>query len=176
MGPLANEPYTNREKINMPIYSYAELKGKIKVGDKVRAVVGKTNACWNKLLNDGSNTEKITHVDSRGFSINGCYHGYHSYYFLELLTEEKTLDTVDVGDVVVDKRGEERTVLDTSKNGRVLFLSILNYPTYYSTGYTRQELKDKGYTVKQSTPAPEPKEMTLDEVSKALGYPVRIKE
>jgi len=160
----------------MPIYSYAELKGKIKVGDKVRAVKGKTNPCSNMLLDDGSNTAKVTEVFDDGFYINDCCHAYAEGSFLELLTEEKTLDTVDVGDVVVGKDGDERTVMDTSKNGTVLFLSQRDCPLYFHLPMIRQELKDKGFTVKQSTPVPEPKETTLEEVSKTLGYPVKIIE
>ena len=156
----------------MPIYSYAELKGKIKVGDKVRAVKGRNNVC---PYLDCNKQGVVSHVDSDGFVIaNGCVHSYGSISFLELLTEEKTLDTVDVGDVVVDKDGDERTVMDTSKNGTVLFLSQRDCPLYFHLPMTRQELKDKGFTVKQPTPAP--KEMTLEEVSKALGYPVKIIE
>lgn len=163
----------------MPIYSYAELKGKIKVGDRVRAVVGKENGC-GELGDRGSVglsngiVGKITQVDDYSFSINNCGHGYHSGASLELLTEEKTLDTVDVGDVVVAGDGDEHTVIDTSKNGVLLFLSSTSYPLKYSHVNTRQAFKDAGYTVKQSTPAP--KEMTLEEVSKALGYPVKIVE
>lgn len=165
----------------MPIYSYAELKGKIKVGDRVRAVKGKEN--WCTCLRSSKPTGKlawpiceVTRVENYGFYINGCAHNYYSGSFLELLTEEKTLDTVDVGDVVVDSSGEEFTILDKSLNGTVLFVSWSNDATRYHDGFTRQELKEFGYTVKQSTPAPEPKEMTLEEVSKALGYPVKIVE
>lgn len=158
----------------MPIYSYAELKGKIKVGDRVRAAKGRNNIC---PYLDYNKQGVVSHVDSDGFVIaNGCVHSYGSISFLELLTEEKTLDTVDVGDVVVGKRGDERTILDKSPNGTVLFLSWQNDPTRYYGGYTRQQLKALRYTVKQSTPVPETKEMTLEEVSKALGYPVKIVE
>jgi len=158
----------------MPIYSYAELKGKIKVGDKVRAVKGKQNGC-SELARSLDFDCRITTVHDSGFSINGCKHWYYeNNFFLELLTEEKTLDTVDVGDVVVDENGNERTILDKSPNGTVLFLSWQNDPTRYYGGHTRQQLKALRYTVKQSTP--EPKEMTLEEVSKALGYPVKIIE
>lgn len=163
----------------MPIYSYAELKGKIKVGDRVRAVKGKENGCSELgdlmvAADDGEKLGTITDVFSDRFRVNQCGHSYSPGYFLELLTEEKTLDTVDVGDVVVDKDGDERTVMDTSKNGTVLFLSQRDCPLYFHLPMTRQELKDKGFTVKQPTPAP--KEMTLEEVSKALGYPVKIVE
>lgn len=148
----------------MPIYSYAELKGKIKVGDKVRI---------------GENICVVTSLEDRGFYLltkgfEFCQ-PWDAAAFLELLTEEKTLDTVDVGDVVVSEvSGYEHTILDIANNGAILFLSRANDPTSYMFAFTRQQLKDYGYTVKQSTP--EPKEMTLDEVSKALGYPVRIKE
>lgn len=165
----------------MPIYSYAELKGKIKVGDKVRAVVGRENGCteFGEMLgiaNTNSKVCKITDIGTDRFRINGCEHGYQEDVFLELLMEEKTLDTVDVGDVVVSEDGNERTILDKSPNGTVLFLSRINDATHYQDGYTRQEIKQYKFTVKQSTPAPEPKEMTLEEVSKALGYPVKIVE
>ena len=165
----------------MPIYSYAELKGKIKVGDRVRAVNGKPNACAElgdvmTLPNGSEKVCTITDVAEDRFWINNCGHGYLEDHVLELLTEEKTLDTVDVGDVVVDKRDFECTILDTSKNGSVLFLSHPINATWVGIYRTRQELKDDGYTVKQSTPVHEPKEMTLEEISKALGYPVRIKE
>lgn len=165
----------------MPIYSYAELKGKIKVGDRVRAVVGRENGCaeFGEMLaiaNTNSKVCKITDIGADRFRINGCGHGYHEDVFLELLTEEKTLDTVDVGDVVVDGDGRERTILDTSKNGTVLFLSSAASGDWSGVMATRQELKLFDYTVKQPTLAPEPKEMTLEEVSKALGYPVKIVE
>ena len=166
--------------MNMPIYSYAELKGKIKVGDRVRAVVGMLQGCEELggeifyPVKDNSIVCTITEVGEIGFSINGCSHRYFEDVFLELLTEEKTLDTVDVGDVVVAGDGDEHTVIDTSKNGVLLFLSSTSYPLKYSHVNTRQAFKDAGYTVKQSTSAP--KEMTLEEVSKALGYPVKIVE
>lgn len=157
----------------MPIYSYAELKGKIKVGDKVRAAVGQVS--WCDRLEDGV-TGTVTGVGTISFEINGCTHSYADTSFLELLTEEKTLDTVDVGDVVVDEDGGERTILDTGKSGKVVLLSLVGKPTRMGGVYARQELEGLGYTVKQSTPEPEPKEMTLEEVSKALGYPVKIVE
>ena len=164
----------------MPIYSYAELKGKIKVGDRVRAVKGKEN--WCTCLRSSKPTGKlawpiceVTRVEDYGFYINGCAHNYYSGSFLELLTEEKTLDTVDVGDVVVSG-GFERTILDKSPNGTVLFLSSAASGDWSGVMATRQELKLFDYTVKQSTPAPAPKEMTLEEVSKTLGYPVKIIE
>lgn len=149
----------------MPIYSYAELKGKIKVGDKVKP-------------DDCTHPVKVTDVFIVGFKTDdGGVYVWTDGGTVELLTEEKTLDTVDVGDVVVsDVSDYEHTIIDTTNTGAILFLSRANDPTGYSFALARRDLKDLGYTVKQSTPVPEPKEMTLEEVSKALGYSVRIKE
>lgn len=153
----------------MPTYSYAELKGKIKVGDRVKfeghdAIVTKVGEAEFRLDVD------------RGLFVMACTRPWDAEGTIELLTEEKTLDTVDVGDVVVDKYGGERTILDKSLNGTILFLSQVDDATRCTSYNTRQELKGHGFTVKQSAPAPEPKEMTLEELSKALGYPVKIVE
>lgn len=148
----------------MPIYSYAELKGKIKVGDRVR------------LDKSGNPSNSVRWLSEEGFAADSLFFRWDDEGTAELLTEERTLDTVDVGDVVVDELGGERTVLDKSPNGTILFLSHVCEPTHGGGSFTRQELKDLGFTVKQSTPTPEPKEMTLEEVSKALGYPVKIVE
>ena len=155
----------------MPIYSYAELKGKIKVGDRVKLLDMLTDAA--RLCE-----RLVSRVEDKGFHTddNSYFHRWTRDGVVELLTEEKTLDTVDVGDVVVDGDGRERTILDTSKNGTVLFLSSAASGDWSGVMTTRQELKLFDYTVKQSTPLPEPKEMTLEEVSKALGYPVKIVE
>lgn len=154
----------------MPIYSYAELKGKIKVGDRVKLLDMLTDAA--RLCE-----RLVSRVEDKGFHTddNSYFHRWTRDGVVELLTEEKTLDTVDVGDVVVSG-GFERTILDKSPNGTVLFLSSAASGDWSGVMATRQELKLFDYTVKQSTPAPAPKEMTLEEVSKALGYPVKIVE
>lgn len=67
------------------IYSYADLKGKIQVGDIVRAVPGKLNPCA-ELLNDGSNQKPITSVSNDGLRIDNCYHSFEDRFFLEMLS------------------------------------------------------------------------------------------
>lgn len=86
------------------IYSYADLKGKIKVGGTVKAVAGKRNPCKN-LNNDGSNTAKITEVGENYFRINGCNHGYIDDGFLDLIRREITWETLRTGDEVEDIDG-----------------------------------------------------------------------
>lgn len=150
----------------MPIYTYPQLKGKIKVGDTVSAVMDKGNPCDN-LADDGSNKQKITEVSETGFKINGCPHTYEYANFSLFIhdDEPKTLDMVDVGDVVVLGK-EERMVLDKSPNGTVLFLSATDVFEHSGDIFTRQELFDNGYTVKQG---PQPVIMTREEAEKELS-------
>lgn len=68
----------------MPVYSYKELKGKIKVGDRVRAAEGKDNGC---SLLECRKESRISEVEDDRFSINGCSHPYMAYWYLELLAE-----------------------------------------------------------------------------------------
>jgi len=96
------------------IYSYAELKGKIKVGDKVSAVKGKYNQC-SELNSDGSNVAIVTLVNEDCFAINYCVHIYHKDAFLNLNPQndmqEKTWDNLANGDMLVQEGDEPRKVL-----------------------------------------------------------------
>jgi len=67
--------------------TYKELKDVIKVGDEVRAIKGKDNPCA-QLKNDGSDTQRITQVNGYGFRINGCYHSYTEYGYLEIVSKK----------------------------------------------------------------------------------------
>ena len=136
----------------MPTYTFPQLKGKIKVGDTV--------------IHKGEK-KKVTGVGTYHFTLDYQYH--HPYDLpnrsLELL-EEKTLDTVDVGDVleIVGKHGVEYTIEDKAQNGVVLFVS--SSQSQYTFPATRKYLKVNGYTVKQG---PQPVIMTCEEAEKELS-------
>ena len=89
---------------------------------------------------------------------------------LELV--EKTLDTLEVGDVLVDKDGSECQVLGVC--GRVIFLSLFNDFDMAGDYYTKEELKSRGYKLKQPDQPQTPKQMTHAEIEEALGYRVEI--
>lgn len=136
----------------MPIYTYQQLKGRIKVGDTV--------------INEGEK-KKVTEVYNDGFRLEGDtplrFFDWHKLS-LELL-EEKTLDTVDVGDALVGEQGVEFTISDTAKNGFVLFLTSDRTPQY-TFALTRKYLKESGYTVRQD---PQPIIMTREEAERELS-------
>ncbi len=95
------------------IYSYADLRGKIKVGTVVRAVPGKPNECAN-LSDDGSNTQEITSISEDGFCIGGCGHSLtDTQYFLDIVSDGlvKSLDNFEVGDQLKDGAGDVANIL-----------------------------------------------------------------
>ena len=151
-------------------YSYAELKGKIKVGDSVRAVKGKENGC-NELNSDGSNVQKITYVDEDCFDINGCFHDYNRKAFLELLPSEITWETLKKGDKVKD--GEyERTVLARLED--ICFLSSVIRSDMYGLGETISDMQRMDYTIVQPPKEEEISEMTVKDVERLVGHKVKI--
>lgn len=153
----------------MPIYTCAELKGRIKVGHKVKQVEGGYGSCYT--LENGK-TGTITKVNEAGFWIDDCAHAYSELFSLELLDEEKTLDMVDVGDVVFNAMGKAYVILDTSKNGTILFLARAESGMLDFTA-TRSYLEKACFTVKQPKPV---RKMTLAEVEKLVGERIEIVE
>jgi hypothetical protein len=65
------------------LYSFAELKGRIKVGDFLQGSIHKP--CGSKLLTKGCNA-KITHVDNDGFEIEYKWFKYRRTKYAYLVT------------------------------------------------------------------------------------------
>lgn len=84
----------------------------------------------------------------------------------EVKRVEKTWDTLEVGDILIDDRGDERSVQATA-GGLVFYSTKFDYDV--SCGYqTLQEMQADGWIIKQDTPAPETV-MTIAEIEKKLG-------
>jgi hypothetical protein len=148
------------------IYSYAELKGKIKVGDRVKAAVGFDNQCDN-LLNGQEAT--ITDIGISQFYIDGCSHRYDAQYSLELFGQEVTLDNLRKGDVI-ERNGSSRVVLATIED--LVFLSEVSDHDVASEYFLVQELKSAGWKPVQTEAVV--KQMTLADVEKLVGSKVKI--
>jgi len=80
--------------------------------------------------------------------------------WVELYTEpnkEITWETLKWKDVLVNKEGDEQIVLGVLND--LVFVSYTdNFKKALSISYHKQELQDRGYTIKQATPVVEPKE------------------
>lgn len=154
------------------IYSYADLKGIIKVGDKVRAVPGKRNGC-DELNSDGSNEQTITHVSEYNFHINRCVHWYgDDDIFLDLNPEptEITWDTLKVGDWI-----------SNGKTKREVMAVVGELVAYYSFEITRLidwasklQLSQSEFFIIQPTPAPKQKTtLSMDDIATKFGIDVK---
>lgn len=86
---------------------------------------------------------------------------------------EKTLDDLEKGDIVEIGCGNFRKVLARLED--IVFLSWINRYNKLGARHLIQELKDKGYTLKQEeVEEPEVKEVTMSEVCKKFGEEVKI--
>ena len=177
------------------IYEYKDLKGVIKVNDEVSAVRGMSNYC-PKLNNDGSNRQKITRVDDEWFWVDDCRHSYEGYGFLELYPAPDNIwfgdceaehgyncpkatpswDNLKPNDFVEDSKGYKKKVLEVFTQS-VLLSEYSDFDIFDIAGcfYTIKELQKDGYTVVGSKPE-EPKEMTVKQISEALGYTIKVVE
>jgi len=95
-----------------------------------------------------------------------------SYDAVSLKLKEKTLDNLEVGDILVSKavfdKSYEKKVLTIC--GGVYFLSGEDSFTECGGGYTIQEIRED-FTLKQEE---QPEELTMAELEKELGRKVKI--
>lgn len=139
---------------------------KFKIGDRVK-VIYKGDVNYGKI---GTITEKGYCYDWRVDFDN--YDGLNDENDLELVP--KTLDNLEVGDILTTEVGNKRKVLGIC--GEVVFLSYPNEPEIFKEGLTLKEIKDFAYKLKEDS---EIVELSMDEIASKLGIPVeklKIKE
>lgn len=118
-------------------FSFAELKGKIKVGQIVRY--------------EGEECKILSVYDDR-FESFECAFYYKAPFFLELYIPEKSFSKEDlsVGDVVIDVNGDKRKVLEVFENTFMLSAEYDFNKSY--DWYTFQEAIDDGWTIQDAEP------------------------
>ena len=115
--------------------------------------------------------EKCDHL---GYNFTYSFRDIGDIKNLEL--KEKTLDDLEVGDILVTSapdfyKGRERKVLAIC--GLVYFLSGVDTFTKYDGGYTIEEIKYM-HTLKKEEEPEVPEELTMAELEKELGRKVKI--
>lgn len=94
----------------------------------------------------------------------------------DLKLAEKTWDNLEEGDVLVSKFSQELIVIGIC--GKAIFLGSKECATDVIIGmaqiYTKEELINRGYTIKIETPTPDVEEMTVEQVCKLLGKEIKI--
>jgi hypothetical protein len=141
----------------------------LKVGDKVR--IPPDCAMW---FDEGIEVGYVIGVDGDEFEVgqhptdrpdddcSWCYD--HDY---ELIKEEKTMDNLVVGDVLVDSDGDKCKVLAVLAH----IVALSDYNDYESFGYWRTEAALKRDWKLENEQV---KEMTVGEVEKLVGQKVKI--
>lgn len=140
-------------------YKLSELKGVLKVGDKVKAY-------WcDRTSTDGIGA--ITGIDMQDntFYINGCQHSFGGLSELTIIFEPKTMDNLEVGDVLVnnDNRLEYKV---QAVSGELIFYSAPNKFNRSESFYHVEEIKSY-FTLKNQDPKPETIEINGKKYNKA---------
>lgn len=105
-------------------------------------------------------------LDEQNHYLNSCF-GCFTESDLEEV--EKTFNNLEIGDVVVDRDGDKRTVLSvlpSAPNNSIYVLSRTSNQKYASAIYSAHELEEGGYTI-LSTPSTPKK--TVDDVLAQLS-------
>lgn len=136
---------------------------KFKVGDKVRLI--EEYASWQPDYTFTVTSIFKSSSDDDGGMINGpdgiCVFGRR----LELA--EKSLDNLQVGDILVHTDGDEAKVLATL--GDVFLRSGWNDFEITDSWFTAMEAKTYDWTIKQDSPAPATTELSVAELEEKLG-------
>lgn len=161
-------------------YTYNEYAKIAKVGDVVRAVPGKQSPCA-VLGNDGVDTGTITKVATDVFCIEGCsHHSNQNGYLFLVSSAEPSWETLKVGDELAftGKNSLCAKILEIGASGKTFLRSNVYSEANKSINFERTgcwmtiaEAKEDGWKI-----VPPFQEMTVEEVSKLVGKPVKIVE
>ena len=89
----------------------------------------------------------------------------------DITLAEKTWDTLEAGDILVDTDGEEALIIDVFPNSFVK--SYWGSVGIVSGVYSKKQAQNEGWTIKGAV-TETVKEMTLEDVEKLVGSKVKI--
>lgn len=148
---------------------------KYKVGDKVRVVSlpEDNNPDMEKMVGKLCEVYAVLSENKYDYII---YQGdkKNSWFFNKENLEpvETTLYDLEVGDVVIDEYGNEKTALEVFTQS--CLLSGYIHKDRIGAWCTLKELEEKGYIIKGTPETKPPVKMTVAEVAEKLGHEVEI--
>ena len=131
--------------------------------------------------------DKVKYIsDDRYFPLNSIHtitkiYGNNVPYLLDsacwvcesdITLTEKTWDTLEVGDIIVDTDEMEALIIDAFPNSFVRS-DWGNFETVNCI-YSKKEAQTAGWTIKVIETEPVEKEMTLEDIEKLVGSKVKI--
>lgn len=135
-----------------------------KVGDRVR-VFANPYKTWVTEISDIDEFGRIKFKNWYDGRPGAVFWQEGSFYSVTLM--EKTMDNLQVGDVLVDYDNDEVKVLAVLGD----LYGVSGYNDFESFGYWRTKSDLNGYNIKIDV-----EELTVEEVSKRLGKTVKIVE
>lgn len=109
-------------------------------------------------------------LNERKEPIDWCYSCFEEE---DLEPLEKTLYTLEVGDIILDRFGNEIKIIEVFNHGYAT--RILNcFDDYALEMKSSKDLEKFGYTIKGAITKEEPKKMTLEKIEKELGYKISL--
>ena len=148
-----------------------EIESGIYFNGNMKKLLGKTLEVGSVDINGSVFTKQDDSNDSTAWTWDENW--------IELYRPTITWDTLKWKDVLVEEDGREQIVLGVLND--LVFISWDNdLSEVDDSTYHKQQLQDRGYTIKQPTPAiVEKLELTLDQIAKKFGVDVtniKIKE
>ena len=154
-----------------------------KNGDRVTCIIYDTEILDARISIDQDGTPFICQNLMHGVTANDKLGYKYSWMlaknFTQLdvtnlkLVETKSWDTLALKDILVNKYGDRRMVLDVRND--LVDVSNLNYFEAYRRTYTKKELQNLGYTIENLTEEVA-EELTMEQLCKELGRTVKIKK
>lgn len=131
---------------------------------------GQEGKCYEYVARDGAYIRSINDVQYEIFNNKNQMMGLCTEFKDSDLVQEKSLDMLSEGDVVVDRDDIERTVLFVHRPGLYLLSKYDDSVAAYVV-FTTQELSKYNYTIKVELDA---EELTVEEISKRLGKTIKV--
>jgi len=151
--------------------NFWEIQSKVYINDNMKKLAGRTLEVKSVYDNGNARTKQDDSNDQTVWSWDKDW--------VEIYRPTITWDNLKWKDVLIDEDGREQIVLGVLND--LVFISWDNdLSEVDDSTYHKQQLQDRGYTIKQPTPAiVEKLELTLDQIAKKFGVDVtniKIKE
>ena len=137
---------------------------KFKIGDKVKYISSDGELVLNSI-------HTITLIDELDDVAPYLLDNNYWVEDSDITLAEKTWDTLEAGDILVDTDGDEAIIIDAFPNS--FLKSFWGNFNRISNIYSKKQAQTKGWTIKGAVADPV-KEMTLEDVEKLVGSKVKI--
>lgn len=153
---------------------------KFKVGDKVRFSKGMDGSAHGPYVENDDLVRSIIEINDNDIRLEGLCENWFRYFELELVnTTNFTKSDLQDGDILTDSEGCSSTYWKGRLHGTTISINSLNDDLEGNDGNSENNIVKverpiKYETVFERKEEPKVREMTVEEISKELGYEVKV--